>query len=377
MPPHFTDDSLVNDFWRPDGTNVTANFEWGHYNGHFLGGRANGFGVQMIRRRPMPGGLPSEEYSIYRGEWKEGKREGVGRVEIPWENRTYEGGWKEGKPHGWGKSFLSRTDGWPIEMEECGYREGRQHGWGLVNITREKGESSWITGGFKEGERYGMVLKMCAGVETLSSIKAGIVHGYQTTKRDGIVQTREFFLDGQRASQPTNALPARWFPEAISFESMGATYDTQSNGIDAVARATNGDVYRGNLQWGAPHGCGKLEVGMSGGRFMTGTYDGGFKRGYAWGFGVWVGRDNIMYAGGWSAGKPQGYGRITFEGDTFEAFFEDGAGWTVEPLWRLVRQANPPWLAPAPIPTERPVTAPYPFPFPIPTPTPLPRSWDV
>lgn len=370
MPPRFTDDSLVNDFWRPDGTAITASFEWGQYHGHFQGGKANGFGVQMVRRRAIPGGLPTEEHIIFRGEWKDGKREGHGRVEIPWENRTYEGGWKAGKPHGWGKTYFSRADGWPIEMEECGYREGRQHGWGLMCVTRETGEHSWITGGFKDGERHGMVMKMSGNLETRSSIQAGIVHGYQTTKRDGVVITREFYLDGQRAAQPTNALPARWFPEAVIFESTGATFDTQSNSIDAIARATNGDVYQGNLQFGTPHGCGKLELGMQTGRMMIGSYDGGFKRGQAWGYGVWVGRDKITYAGGWAAGKPQGYGRITCEGETFEAFFEDGAGWTVEPLWRLLSQANLARLT-----SERPLTTAYPFPIPIPAP--LPRGWDI
>ena len=370
MASRFADDSHVNDFWRPDGSRVTASFEWGKYHGHFQSGRANGFGVQMIRRRGIPGSLHVEEYLVYKGEWKDGKREGYGRVEIPWENRSYEGVWKDGKPYGWGKSLLSRNDGWPIEMEESGYRDGRQHGWGLLNITYDNAECSWVTGGFKEGERYGVVIRMSAGVVTRSSIKSGIVHGYQTTKRNGVVQTREFYLDGQRAAQPTNALPAPWFQEAIYFESTGATYEPGSHAIVTTARTSTGDVYQGHVQFGAPHGCGMLEMGMGPGRIMTGTYDGGFKRGYACGYGVWVGRDNITYAGGWSAGKPQGYGRITCEGATFEAFFEDGAGWTVEPLWMLLRQPNP-----ARPTTERPVTAPYVFPIPIPGP--LPRSWDA
>src|SRR5271169_2360557 len=110
----FHEDILIADYYRGDGQ-YTINFDWGTYDGSFANGRANGFGVQLMRRTTIiPGGISAEENSVYRGDWKDGKREGYGRLEIPWENKVYEGGWVDGKAYGFGKN-LSMTKGWAGE----------------------------------------------------------------------------------------------------------------------------------------------------------------------------------------------------------------------------------------------------------------------
>src|SRR5437773_12474695 len=62
LPILFKDDIVVQDY-RPDGHGI-INFEWGSYDGFFSGGRADGWGVQSVRRRVAPGALPSDEIAI-------------------------------------------------------------------------------------------------------------------------------------------------------------------------------------------------------------------------------------------------------------------------------------------------------------------------
>ena len=192
VPSRFQPDIVVQDYYRPEG-HAVLNFEWGSYDGYFSGGKANGWGVQSIRRRIIPGGLPSDEIAVYRGDWKNGKREGYGRLEIPWENKVYEGGWIDGKASGFGKNLIMQK-GWAGEWEESGFKDGYRHGWGVTCVTSDPKETIWYNGGFKDGDRHGYVIKSTGGLDSYTSVKNGVHHGYKTVKRDGVVQSREFFL---------------------------------------------------------------------------------------------------------------------------------------------------------------------------------------
>jgi hypothetical protein len=211
----FHEDVLIIDYYRADGQ-CTINYDWGTFDGSFAKGRANGFGVQMMRRTTIiPGGIPAEENAVYRGDWKDGKREGHGRLEIPWENKIYEGGWVDGKAYGFGKS-LSMSKGWAGEWEESGYKDGYRHGWGFACVSNDPSGTVWYNGGFKEGDRHGYYIKYSGGLESYTSVKHGVTHGYLTVKKDGVVKTREFFQDGYKASQPTTPIQTATLPSMVS-----------------------------------------------------------------------------------------------------------------------------------------------------------------
>jgi hypothetical protein len=351
-PTPFYEVYIVHDHSVQDGYAVLK-FEWGTYEGYFSGGKANGFGVQSVRRRLFPGALPSEEVTVYRGDWRDGKREGYGRLEIA-DSNVYEGGWVDGKVFGYGKTF-TMVKGWAGEWEECGFKNGYRHGWGVMCVTNDPTETVWWTGGFKEGQRHGYSLKTSGGIEKYSSLKYGVPHGYETCRKESILISREFFLDGQRRPPPTSPIPAQWFPSSIFFNHKAARYVGRTHTVNGSAIFSNGDQYNGNLSYGVAHGYGVFQLSFS--HRINGTYDGGFKHGYASGYGVWMGTDGFVYAGGWLNGKPFGYGKLTSVGSTFDTFWEEGNGWKFDQAWASLDQ-------PAGI-------------FRTPSPAPLPTAWTL
>jgi hypothetical protein len=349
--PSFYDDIIVQDYYSTEGY-ATAKFDWGYYEGHFSNGKASGFGVQNVRRRGIPGGLPNDELARYRGDWKDGKRDGYGRLEIPWDNgKVYEGGWINGRASGYGKISTIKK-GWVRDWEEGGFKEGYRHGWGATCLTTPSNETIYYTGGFKEGERHGYYVKSSGTTENYRSVRKGILHGYQIEKRDGVLISREFFLDGRSQQQPRGAFNSVWLPSMISFSPLGTRYHDRTHAVYASATSVNGDSYVGNLSYGCPHGFGTLYRPRSHQR--PGTYDGGWKHGYACGYGVWNGIDGIIYEGGWLDGTPHGYGKFTSGGTVLEVFFENGTGWYFETTLML---SPPPFM----------VRGPSPLPVPFPT----------
>ena len=349
-PSRFHADIVVQDYYRTEGHGI-LNCEWGSYDGYFSGGKANGWGVQSLRRRIIPGGLPSDEIAVYRGDWKNGKREGYGRLEIPWESKVYEGGWVDGKASGFGKNLIMQK-GWAGEWEESGFKDGYRHGWGVTCVTSDP-ETIWYNGGFKDGDRHGYVIKSTGGLESYTSVKNGVVHGYKTVKRGGVVQSREFFLDGRSHNPPYFVSPT-YLPSIVYFNPLGARYQDRTHTVNGIANLANGDSYQGNLSYGTPHGCGLLQVSSA--HRVPGTYNGGFKHGYACGYGVWMGTDGFVYAGGWLNGKPYGFGKVTTGGSTHESFWEEGGGWRFETTWQL----SPPIAI-----------------FRVPSPAPMPPVWAL
>src|SRR5947207_8827596 len=177
VPSRFHSDVVVQDYYPREG-HAVLNFEWGSYDGYFSGGKANGWGVQSIRRRIIPGSLPSDEIAVYRGDWQNGKREGYGRLEIPWESKVYEGGWANGKASGFGKNLVMHK-GWAGEWEDSGFKDGSRHGWGVTCVTSDPKETIWYNGGFKEGLRHGYFIQSTKGSESYTSVKEGVHHGYK------------------------------------------------------------------------------------------------------------------------------------------------------------------------------------------------------
>lgn len=304
------------------------NFQWGHYAGTFKYNKAEGFGIQTMTRS-LPGAIPTGQNSaIYRGDWKNGKRNGNGRLELPWGDNVYEGGWVNGLAHGFGKVITLKkgiTDAW----EECGFKEGQAHGWGLTRIAGNK-DTSWYSGGYRKGVRHGYYVKYTGAVAVYKSVKEGVPHGYQTTKKGDIVEAREFMLDGKAMTQPTLSFAPDWL-ESVSFNPHGARYSEGTHSINVSVDLANGDRYTGNLNYGMPHGYGVITCSASHRR--PGQYEGGWKYGYACGYGVWSGMDGNKYEGGWHDGKPFGYGIVTAGGQTFDTFWEEGQGWRFTPRW--------------------------------------------
>ena len=347
-PGRFYHDLVVQDHQRTDGA-ITLAFEWGRFNGSFHHGRAKGWGIQHIRRRSLlAGSPPTDEFAIYRGEWKDGKREGHGRLEIPWEGTIYEGGWRDGMACGWGK-VMTMKEGWAQEWVECGYKEGIRHGWGVACSTAETTEAVWATGGFKDGERHGYWIEKIGTKEVTSFYKEGKLHGYRVVKTGGALFSREFYTEGRSvAILPSTPVGKESFPSLVLFEIIGAKYPGRNHAAHETAIAANGDSFIGNLSYGAPHGFGMLTLSSAHSR--RGTYEGGFKHGYANGYGVWMGAEGFVYAGGWLNGRPFGFGKVTTGAATLEVFWDEFLkGWRFETALLL----SPPaflFRAPSPVP---------------------------
>lgn len=346
------EDLVVQDPYRADGY-VSISFDWGGYEGFLIGGKANGFGVQTMRKKGFPGQFPSDEVALYRGDWKNGKRDGYGRLEIPWEMKVYEGGWSQSRAYGFGKLVVMKK-GWASEWEESGFKDGKRHGWGVKCITNDPSDATWRTGGFKDGNRHGYTITSMGNQERYSSVKDGIPHGYQTIKKDGSVQSREFYVNGSLHTQPTAPVVQTWFPSALVFNPLAARFKGPTHTPNGSVTLYEFDTYNGNLSYGVAHGYGVLV--RSSAHSRPGTYDGGWKHGYACGYGVWMGSDGFMYSGGWLNGKPFGYGRATMGGGTYDTFWEEGQGWMFGTTWTLAPPLEPMY-------------------FRVPSPQPLPKSW--
>lgn len=326
-PANYNSDILIQTPYYQEGF-VTINFQWGSYAGTLKYNKGDGFGIQTMTRS-LPGSLPSEHNSAtYRGDWKNGQRNGYGRLELPWNDTAYEGGWMNGKGCGFGKLITMRK-GLADEWEECGFKEGQAHGWGVTRIAGSK-DTAWYSGGYRKGLRHGYYVKYTGTVAQYMSVKNGVPHGYQTTKRDGSVQGREFMLDGKAMAQPTVNFAPDWL-DLRSFNPHGARYPEGTHSFNASADLANGDRYTGNLHYGMPHGYGIITCSASHRR--PGVYEGGWKYGYACGYGIWTGMDGNKYEGGWHNGKPFGYGIVTAGGQTFDTFWEDGKGWRFMTSW--------------------------------------------
>ncbi|KAG8342907.1 hypothetical protein TRVL_06264 [Trypanosoma vivax] len=110
------------------------------YRGEFREGLREGEGTLWVRKD-----LKSEWVRVYKGEWLADKRDGFG---TSWEDNgdIYEGGWCNDKRHGSGRHFLANG-----EIYKGEFREGLYHGRALLLLTN----GDWYDGFWALGLREG------------------------------------------------------------------------------------------------------------------------------------------------------------------------------------------------------------------------------
>ena len=140
--------------------------------------------------------------------------------------------------------------------------------------------------------------------------------------------------------------PAKWndvFTATISTPNGGPDGDGRaSTKKQEVMELPNGDLYRGHVLDGRPHGRGTYRwndgsvydgewvQGMKHGRgvyhYACGdTYEGGYHQGTKHGFGVAVWSNGSRYEGNWHAGREHGHGRyVTAQGQCYTGNFSQG-----------------------------------------------------
>ena len=310
------------------------------FNDNFVNGLENGFGIQKIPKSNLPGALTGpadqEHDPEYCGDWRDGRRNGYGKLRIVTSSceHHYEGGWKDGRGCGFGKVEMATKSS--ITWWEGGFWKGHLHGWGTEHSSTSGSTthtaSERFTGGFKrdvpDGYRRKYIGPSCAEIV---SLKDDQLHGFQTDINTG---EKTFWSNGSRSAPPRETFDILlWFPGPIVLNACHARYQSPTTHsfdlqIDLVDNATYA-TYTGNVSYGKAHGYGVLKQRRpSPHGCPEGSYDGGWCKGLAAGFGIWKGRDGNQYEGGWLDGKPYGYGKVTLSsGDTFDIFRDDETYW--------------------------------------------------
>jgi hypothetical protein len=312
----------------------TRECEGTRYDGYFAGGKANGYGFQTI---PWPG-MGHNMVADYSGDWRNGLRNGFGRLWIPLNHEKYrpnhsiyEGGWKDGRAFGFGKLEIHEKD--QSQWWEFGFNEGLLHGYGVyhnINNTNNTSNALSYSGGYRKNKWHGYSSQHIGSRETQwHSMKDGALHGF-TVISDNI-ENPLFYRDGNATRDlPQNILERLdWLPEVIEFKvDSSPIYRDLAAGRN-ISRTTTlcegeadiADIYnyRGNLSYGMPHGYGVLTCVSPTGWY---TFEGGWKRGFAAGYGVWWDRNGNKYKGGWRRGKPFGYGEVSMSGKKFETYWD-------------------------------------------------------
>jgi hypothetical protein len=330
--PRINGDAIVSEHLAHG--NFSRNYPWGFFEGHFVHGKAHGFGVQTMP--PAIQGASASKSSEYRGDWRFGKRDGFGRLEVRLDNESYEGGWKDGKAFGHGKLII-RPNMDSVAHVESGFKDGLLHGFvatRLLKPTENNGtEGAVFRGGMKSGVPHGWQSTWIGLSTEIVSFDNGTMNGFVIKLFNNVLQSKDFWLNGSQRAAPTVQFRPIWLPYALTFTPVNARYNGVTHSPNTRLDLTNGDTYDGSLQYGLPHGYGLLRISVS--RQLTnlstqprGTYDGGWKEGAASGYGIWMGLDGNSYEGGWKDGKPYGYGtaKIGF-GETVETFWDDETGW--------------------------------------------------
>jgi hypothetical protein len=312
---------------------ASAHHRWGSYEGAFLDSKAHGYGVQT-----MPGSSAGQQ-AIYRGDWKHGKREGSGSLHVGWTGQLYEGGWSNGKAFGYGKLIAGSHRG-----VESGYKDGVQHGWLIsrdVETTRHGGvDSIVLTGGIKKGVLHGYQCKHVGAKFQVVSLCDGKLRGFAIRKLNDQIQSKDFWMGESRVSPPAIRFRPTWLPYKLQFIQFNTFYHGQTHSPNSQATLSTGDIYYGNLKYGVPHGYGRMQIPRS--RELAdrtlqpaGKYDGGWKEGFACGYGIWTCTDGSSYEGGWRDGKPFGFGLAKVGRDSvpIETFWDDEEmGWQFDSM---------------------------------------------
>eukprot|EP00521_Asterionellopsis_glacialis_P007358 CAMPEP_0195285024 /NCGR_PEP_ID=MMETSP0707-20130614/3007_1 /TAXON_ID=33640 /ORGANISM="Asterionellopsis glacialis, Strain CCMP134" /LENGTH=495 /DNA_ID=CAMNT_0040344453 /DNA_START=187 /DNA_END=1674 /DNA_ORIENTATION=- len=237
-----------------------------------------------------------DDGSSYDGEWKGGRRAGLGSQTYA-NGRKYVGQWKRNKIHGRGVFT------WPNGVMYNGmFRKNQRHGSGL---------QTYPDGTSFEGEfQYG-------------SFKMGVF-----TWPDGRVYRGKFNKRGKK-----EGLGMKVWPNNVDkYEGTWKNDKCHGTGIRTFA---SGDRYEGEFAAGVYHGRGKYiwkngksydgywskgkKHGQGVHTWPTGKkYDGEYINGEKHGYGVMTYKDGSKYCGGWKSGKKAGRGiQTNADGSTF------------------------------------------------------------
>jgi len=234
--------------------------------------------------------------SSYDGEWKDGRRAGLGSQTYA-NGRKYVGQWKRNKIHGRGVFT------WPNGVMYNGlFRKNQRHGSGL---------QTYPDGTSFEGEfEYG-------------AFKMGVF-----TWPDGRVYRGKFNKKGKKEGLGMKV----WPNTADKYEGTWKNDKCHGTGIRTFA---SGDRYEGEFYEGVYHGRGKYvwangktydgfwskgkKHGQGVHTWPTGKkYDGEYINGEKNGYGVMTYKDGSKYCGGWKSGKKSGRGiQTNADGSTF------------------------------------------------------------
>eukprot|EP00020_Sapocribrum_chincoteaguense_P001125 CAMPEP_0170739140 /NCGR_PEP_ID=MMETSP0437-20130122/5006_1 /TAXON_ID=0 /ORGANISM="Sexangularia sp." /LENGTH=1163 /DNA_ID=CAMNT_0011077583 /DNA_START=152 /DNA_END=3643 /DNA_ORIENTATION=+ len=389
---------------RPHGTGVLHRANGDVFEGTWVDGKMEGDFVvhyeseRLEYRGSMSGGVPSgigsvrtltdaeslEKSDVYVGEWKNGAKEGEGR--MVWSGRAeYSGQWSANRPHGTGelrvKGGFTYSGEWVYGLKSgrgvlrnadgSFYDGGFDADLFAGDGTLVASDGSVYSGAWKDGKRHGHGLRILLGVEAAaaagtSSSAAGSSSSGSMSRQSshGSVPARTPVDSGGRSSpaplsgrrsrrssaaQQGGSVPPAPPPASGAPPAPPPLPSTMSSGKSAVDAATArvaagayleryegtwlNDKYEGTGSLVLPSGWSYTGQFHSGkphgkGRLETGageSYEGELKHGEYDGVGVWSGADGSTYDGQFESGRRHGTGTLTFpSGDVYTGDFKNG-----------------------------------------------------
>ena len=275
-------------------------------------------------------------YSMYQGEFKDGKEHGKGTITWWPTGDSYDGEWNKGERCGTGLYTWYNGDKYKGQ-----FKNGKQHGkgkrtwdteeeavwgaWDTEASTRKVSSSydgEWSDGLF-EGK----------GVYTSRSDSQTLLSAFDFTYQ-GEFSGGFYWGQGTKtwAGGPDGGATytgqwqyGEYHGEGTMKHEDGATYTGQFKEGSKHGKGTwkhGSESYEGQWENGSYHGKGKLATHPDGSK----TYEGQWKDGRRHGEGTWKdGEDNVTYKGQWSEDKHCGRGFITYaDGSTYKGQWENG-----------------------------------------------------
>ncbi len=258
----------------------------GLYNGQSINRIPNGYGTMEYF---------GDDFKIYYGEWKNGRKHGHGTLSINNENNpeTYEGDWKNDKKDGYGKEKSIEFDGLESAITYEGeFKQGKFDGFGS-KINYYRPESVHENDEVEDGKE---IIKTEIGI----------------WKAKKILEYEGEFKDGEPHGKG-------------KFTSSNYTYEGECNdgarhghGVEIIF-GDNGGVYEGEWKDGRKNGKG--EITYSNGE----KYIGEWKEDKREGQGTYTWPHGSKYVGEWKNNGQNGQGTLTYEsGNKFEGGWKDG-----------------------------------------------------
>lgn len=228
-----------------------------------------------------------EVYRRFEGEFKNEVYHGYGEMT---ENRaTYKGQFKDGKYHGMGSLLM--PNGSTYEGE---FAEGTVYGLGVQNHAVRDGNLGLLyVGAFKDSARHGRgVARYSDGTIYVGGFENDLRSGFGVLlMQDGKQKILGMFHEDMRSGFCQNIMYA--------------------NGVTSL--------HCGEMQDDKSNGPGFFNIGG------VGCYEGGFKQGESHGHGTLTSRiGEVVYTGGWLAGKANGLGELHSVEGVFTGHMADG-----------------------------------------------------